>query len=326
MTRQRLATFLRLGISIALLVVLFMIIDRQALIETFLSVNPALYLLGLVAFTGTIVTWTLRWYLFMHAIKEKISFLKALSTMTIGIFFSMFLPTIVGTDLGRVYELARDDNRRKSSLITTVLLDRLLGLLTISSMAVFGLLIGSQFASEKGIVFTVVGTLVILVVSWVVAFNPRSEKFIFGLINRLPVVKRFSESLHRVYDALYQLYRQPGLMLRAGAVSIINSLCTILCTILAARSLGVEISPIYFFIFMPIIWIIMTIPLSLSGLGVREGAFVFFFSQVGVAPSDAIAISLLYYSYNIIVGVVGGLLLLSSSLAQAQAQKKLEVS
>jgi len=134
------------------------------------------------------------------------------------------------------------------------------------------------------------------------------------------VVKRFSPQLHKVYTVLDELYRQPRLLAQAGSVSIVNSLCTILATLLAARSIGVEISPLYFFIFMPIIWIIMTIPISVSGLGVREGAFIFFFSQVGVTNSDAIAISLLYYSYNVIVGIIGGLLLLYTSVTQTRAQ------
>ncbi len=321
MKRQRMGTLLRLITSITLLAILFLLIDREALFRTFLSVNFTIYLLGLLAFAGTILTWTLRWHLFMRASGETISFGKALATLTIGVFFSMFLPTIVGTDLGRVYELARDDSYRKSNLISTVLLDRLMGLLTISLMAIIGLVIGSQFAADQGIVLTVLGTVGILVGGWGITFNKRSEQFIFGVFSRMPLVNRFADSLHRVYSSLDAMYRKPALMLRAGTVSIINSLCTVVVTVLAARSIGVNAEPLYFFIFMPIIWIIMTIPISLSGLGLREGAFVFFFSQVGVAPTDAIAISLLYYSYNVIVGVVGGILLLTTSVAQTRHQK-----
>ncbi len=324
MNPQHRGTILRLIISIVLLLILFAFIDREALIRTFLSVNPALYLLGFVAFTGTILTWTLRWHLLIRAVGESISFGKALVTLVISMFFSMFLPTVVGTDVGRVYELGRENTYSKSNLVSTVLLDRLIGLITICLMAAVGLVIGSQFAADRGIVLTVLGTLGILVVTCLVAFNRRFERLIFGILDRIPVVRRFSGSLHKVYEALYELYKQPGLMLTTGGVSIVNSLCTILVTIFAARSLNINIDAIYFFIFMPIIWIIMTIPVSLSGLGVREGAFVFFFSQVGVAPSDAIAISLLYYSYNIIFGVIGGFLLMSSSIAQTQRKKNVE--
>lgn len=324
MNRQHLGTILRLLTSIGLLVVLFAVIDRDALIKTFLAVDPTLYAIGFVAFIGTMLTWTLRWYLFIRAVNEPIGFVKALVTLTISMFFSMFLPTVVGNDVGRVYELARDNNYSKSNLVSTVLLDRLMGLIAISSMAVIGLVVGSQFAANQGVVLTVVGTLVILAGSWTIAFNRRFEKFVFGIIARIPLVNRFTDSLHKVYEAMYQLHRQPRLMLTVGAVSLINSLCTILVTLFAARSLGVHIDALYFFIFMPIIWIIMTIPVSLSGLGVREGAFVFFFSQVGVTPADAIAISLTYYSYNVIFGVIGGLLLLSSSLAQTRRGKNVE--
>jgi uncharacterized protein (TIRG00374 family) len=315
--KQQLGLILRLLTAVVLLTALFLVIDRDALLATFLSVNPTLYLLGLVAFIGTILTWTLRWHLLMRAAGEAITYDKSLVTLTIGMFFSMFLPTVVGTDLGRVYELGRDDSYRKSILVSTVLLDRLMGLMTISLMALLGLAAGSQFAGNQGINLTVIGTLIVLFGGWVLVFNARAEKLIFRIIDSLPVVKRFSASLHKVYDALDGLYRQPRLIAQSGSVSIINSLCTILATLLAARSIGVDINPMYFFI-----WIIITIPISLSGLGVREGAFIFFFSQVGVTNSDAVAISLLYYSYNVIVGIVGGLLLLYTSVMQTRAKPR----
>ncbi|MBN8590527.1 MAG: flippase-like domain-containing protein [Anaerolineae bacterium] len=320
MKRQQLGLILRLLTAIVLLTVLILIIDRDALIATFLSVDIPLYTLGFVLFIGTILTWTLRWHLLMRAAGEVISYGKSLVTLTISMFFSMFLPTVVGTDLGRVYELGRDSSYRKSKLISSVLLDRLMGLMTISLMALIGLVVGSQFAGNQGVNLTVIGTLVVLFGGWVLVFNKRAEKMIFGILDQLPFVKRFSPQLHKVYTVLDELYRQPRLLAQAGSVSIVNSLCTILATLLAARSIGVEISPLYFFIFMPIIWIIMTIPISVSGLGVREGAFIFFFSQVGVTNSDAIAISLLYYSYNVIVGIIGGLLLLYTSVTQTRAQ------
>lgn len=320
MKRQQLGLILRLLTAIVLLTLLILIIDRDALIATFLSVDIPLYTLGFVLFIGTILTWTLRWHLLMRAAGEVISYGKSLVTLTISMFFSMFLPTVVGTDLGRVYELGRDSSYRKSKLISSVLLDRLMGLMTISLMALIGLVVGSQFAGNQGVNLTVIGTLVVLFGGWVLVFNKRAEKIIFGILDQLPFVKRFSSQLHKVYTVLDELYRQPRLLAQAGSVSIVNSLCTILATLLAARSIGVEISPLYFFIFMPIIWIIMTIPISVSGLGVREGAFIFFFSQVGVTNSDAIAISLLYYSYNVIVGIIGGLLLLYTSVTQTRAQ------
>lgn len=318
MNKNNLRTLVRLFMSIILLLLLLVFVDLEALIQDFRSVNLMLYFIGLAAFVATILTWNLRWQLFMHAAGEMISFRKALSTLVIGVFYSMFLPSVVGTDAGRVYELAREDNARTANLISTVLLDRVLGLITIALLALLGLILGSQFANERSIVFVVLGTLVVLIGGWLLAFNQRVKTFVFDLIGRLPVIKRFSASLHALYDALYQLHRQPRLLLTAGSVSLINSFCTILATVFAALSIGLDINLIYYFIFMPIIWIIITVPVSIGGLGLREGAFVFFFTQVGVSPADAVAISLLVYSYNVIVGVFGGFQLLISALLQTR--------
>ena len=69
---------------------------------------------------------------------------------------------------------------------------------------------------------------------------------------------------------------------------------------------------------MPLIWVIVTVPVSISGLGLREGAFAFFFTQVGVSSADAVAMSLLYYFYNVIVGGLGGILLLRSTVTEVR--------
>jgi len=317
MKRQYLGIVLRLVMSVILLGVLFLLIDRDALLKAFMSVDPVYYLLGLAAYFATVAFWTLRWHLFIRAAGQPVGLGRALATLLTGIFYSMFLPTIVGTDVGRMYELARDENNKKSSVVSTVLLDRLMGMITLSLMAVAALVIGSQFAADSSIILTVFGALAALIVGWVIFFNRRIMEAIFGLVFRLPFVNRLEDTIREIYDALFMLHNQPRLLLTTGVASLLNSISETLAALLAARALGVEVEPIYFFIFMPLIWLVMIVPISISGLGLREGAFVFFFTQVGVSSADAVAISLLFYSFSVVVGLLGGMFLVRSTLSQA---------
>ncbi|MBZ0302472.1 MAG: flippase-like domain-containing protein [Anaerolineae bacterium] len=316
MKKQVVTILVRLALSVILLGLLFFLIDREALIKAFSSVDPLYYVLGLAAYGATAMFWALRWYLFIRASGEKVSYLRALRTLLIGLFYAMFLPTIVGTDVGRMYELGRDANNNKSNVVSTVLLDRLMGMITLTLMAVTALLLGSQYAADRSVVWTVIGALAVLVAGWIVFFNRRVMEVIFRLVFALPGANRLEAMIREIYEALYLLHNQPRLLLVTGLASLLNSISETLAALLAARALGIDVAPVYFFIFMPLIWLIMIIPISISGLGLREGAFAFFFTQVGVSAADAVAVSLVFYSLNVIVATLGGIVLFQSSFIQ----------
>jgi hypothetical protein len=56
---------------------------------------------------------------------------------------------------------------------------------------------------------------------------------------------------------------------------------------------------------MPAVAIAQVLPISLGGLGVREGAFVLFLGPLGVATSQAVALGLLVYGLNLAVSLLG---------------------
>jgi hypothetical protein len=77
---------------------------------------------------------------------------------------------------------------------------------------------------------------------------------------------------------------------------------------LVALALGIRISLFYFLVFIPIISFLLALPISFSGLGVREGGYVLLFGQAGVPPSLAFAMSLCVYAIAVATGLIGGVL------------------
>lgn len=312
MNKQHIGSLLRLVLSVVLIVALFSVIDRQHFIDNLRSVDPLIFLLGLAAYFGATALWALRWHLFIRAVGEQVSFVRVFFTTTVGMFFSLFLPTMVGSDLGRMYELSREQHD-KVGVVSTVLLDRLMGLVTLALMAVFALFFGAEFAGSVPVKEIVIGTAVIMSVGWVLFFNRRVMRR-FNWIFDLPVVKRLEPTLRELYNSLHFLQSQPRLLLLTFGLSMIYQAVHVLSVVLVAWALGVRVEPVYYFVFMPIIWLVTMVPISISGLGLREGAFAFFFTQVGMTGAEAVAISLLYYGYNVAVGVVGGLVFSRTAL------------
>jgi hypothetical protein len=63
------------------------------------------------------------------------------------------------------------------------------------------------------------------------------------------------------------------------------------------------------------------LPVSMSGLGVREGAYVYLFAQAGVSTAQALAMSLLIYALRVAAGLVGGVLYALQGFRELRRQK-----
>jgi uncharacterized protein (TIRG00374 family) len=257
--------------------------------------------------------WAVRWYFILRAAGEKIAFRRVFSTTLVGNFFTLFLPEVVGSDLARMTEVS-DDERPRANIVSTVLLDRVVGLVSLILMALVALLFSSQFVNVQSVFLVIGGLLAAFAVGWVLFFNRRFIEWWFHRLFKLPVVNRLEQSIRNLYEALYALHNQPRLLVRSLLMALLVQSIEILSVIVLAQGSGLTVSPVYFFMFLPIVWLLTTLPISMSGLGVREGAFAFFFGQVGVSSDEAVALGLLFYSLRVLTGLVGGLIFLRMSV------------
>jgi uncharacterized protein (TIRG00374 family) len=85
----------------------------------------------------------------------------------------------------------------------------------------------------------------------------------------------------------------------------------ILTVYLLSAALGIQVAAVYFFLFVPLITVCTMLPISLGGIGVQEGAFVYFFSLAGMPLAGALALSLLLRFVSIVASLPGGILSLS---------------
>ena len=81
--------------------------------------------------------------------------------------------------------------------------------------------------------------------------------------------------------------------------------------VLVARALGIHVPLAYFFLFVPLLAVIVSLPISLNGIGVREGAGVVLFGLVGVAHSMAFTLQFTTYLVALAVSLIGGVVFLA---------------
>lgn len=303
--KRHVVDLLRLLFSLTMMAILLWTTDIAELFERLEEVSLPIYILGLAVFWFSLTIWTARWMLLLFGAGEPVPFRTAFSTLLIGLFYSLFLPSVVGQDLGRMHELSRQ-RENKIGIVSTVLLDRLIGLISLVAIAFVALIIvGYEYVNNE-IIYAVVGAALALGLLWFLFFNPNFMR-LFRRLLHLPIIQHFESALKLLYDTLYDLQSRKRVLFGALAISLGFVLVETLSIVILSYAIDAAINPLYFFVFVPMIWLITALPISIGGLGVRETAFVFFFTQVGMDSAEAILISLLYFSFYLIAGVVGGI-------------------
>lgn len=312
-TRKRILNILRVAISLVGLAVVLLTQDIKAISQLLRDMDWLPFLAALSLSLVGVPVRAYRWGSLVWALGVRVSWWRLVSLYFVGAFFNMFLPTGVGGDAIKMYELSRDD-QKAAAAISSVLVDRFLGLFVLFSMALVALIGGYQLVPfEVWILILVVfvGSLVavglLLQRTWIEAVGRRLG--VGRLLGRFKI-------LHELYESLH-LYGT-GALLRSVAASVVFNLTLILTNYLLGLAVGINISLWYYFLFVPIISAMLTIP-SVGGLGVREATYVLLFSQVeGIDQNQAAALGFAYLIMLVVNGLIGGVVYFLQGLREAR--------
>ncbi len=230
---------------------------------------------------------TLRWKLFLP---DGLSKQKLFSLYMIGSFFNTFLPGVIGGDAVKGYYLYRETGKADLSL-ASIFMERYLGLVALILICILAFPFGYQYFHGSRVEWLLPAA----VFSFVFA-----SLLIFGL--RLGQRIRF---LSAFYNYFHMYRNQKDVMAKGLLLSAGVQLSGILAVDILAYGLGQHIPVVAFLIFIPLIVLLSMLPISISGLGVREGAFVLFFGLIGIKPEVATAISLSWFLTISAAGIIG---------------------
>ncbi len=315
MRDKRFGNLLRILVSLILLAILLKTVDVGETIAILRRTDPGYFLAALALYLAGIVLRAYRWQGLLDALGVQTSLVRLTDLYLVGTFFSKFLPTGVGGDVVRAFEIAQD-SRQAAAAVSSVVVDRASGLLMLMAMGLAALPFAQDLVTPR--------------LTWFVAMISLSTFAAVGLVMtpglwraltaRLGWAQRLAERrMVRDLAGTVQRYGTRALV-QALAISAIFNLLLIAVVYLIALSLGVRISPLYFVLFVPLISLSLLVP-SISGFGVREGAFVYLFTQAGVAGPRALGMGLGFYAVDLITGLLGGLLYLVQGLRGYQSMR-----
>lgn len=274
-------------------------------IDLFLLVT-ALFVFLLSSFLGAV-----QWYILLRKSGLELVFPKVLNLYFVGLFFNNFLPANVGGDAFKIFDVAKMGNDPYKVFAIT-LLDRIFGIFGLCILALVSSLILFHTGNIDNLwVYILIFAFIVGGVV-VVILNKRVVHFLRNFFSRITIWK-IGERLDLIFSQLGGLRNLKSVMARVSLLTILIQFLRIMTHIIIGRSIGMEMSgwmPLYFFVFVPLLGIIMIFPISINGLGVREGAGIFLFTGVGILAEQALLVEFLTYIVMVFVSLSGGVLFL----------------
>lgn len=283
-----------------------------ALWRTLTVVDPGALLASFGLMGLTILIGVLRWRMILGVQGLQLAFHRAAEISLVAHFFNSFLLGSTGGDLLKAYYAARETHHRKTEAVTTVIVDRLIGLL---AMLIFGtlmmllnyslLLAHDRLRAVSGLILLMLAgcSLVALLAFWGGVSRQWPNARVW--FRKLPK----GELLDRSLNACRRFGQEHWLLLKALFVSMVLNVVCVLQVLVLARGLDLTIAPRALFFIVPAIICISALPITPSGLGVRENLYVWTLSapQLGVDATKALSLSLLAYAGSLLWSVAGGL-------------------
>lgn len=289
---------------VASVVVLVVVLKRAHLSELDIEWNTetVVWLVGafLATFAGVVLS-ALRWQRVLLALDLRSRIPTLLRHHLAGLFVSSFLPSTVGGDVLRVTRLSAETGETPRTF-ASVVLERLTGWLVLPVITLVALAINpGLFGADRNARFALLIAVVTLtglgIVLWA-AGHPR----IGGRLTSNDGWRRFTGAVHIGVD---KLRRHPGDAVSVLASGFAYQMAVVLAAYLAAEALGLSLGPTAIMAFVPAVAIVQVLPITVGGLGVREGAFALFLVPLGVPEEKALALGLLVYAINLLVSLLG---------------------
>ncbi len=304
--RRRLVVLVvRIALSLVMLVVLFVEVDDVDLSAVVppLTWSTGFYLLAAAVLTfASIGVSAARWHQVLTALGVHSRWRHLFSHYLAGQFVSNVLPTTIGGDVLRVSRLSRETGSGPTTF-ASVVLERLSGWIVLPIITFTGLLLnpGLRELGRASTIAATVGLVTLVALVGVLALV--GDRRVLGRFASSEGWQRFAGAVHL---GVARFREHPASAFGVLSVGVGYQLVLVTAALCAARALHISgVGPTALLVFMPAVLILQVLPLGISGLGIREAAFVLFLTPLGVPPEQAIALGLLLYLLNLVTSLPG---------------------
>jgi glycosyltransferase 2 family protein len=296
---------LRLAVSIILLGWIAWRTNWADVGKALVHIRPEYLLAALVLMILSQLASAKRWQLFARKLNFERPVRQLFAYYLIGMFFNLVLPTSVGGDVVRAWYLDGGTGRRLAAF-AAVFLDRFNGLLVLIALACLATVLSP------------------------VELPPWIPWCVWGLVGGtvaglalLPLVARWSwlpplrrEQMQTVLLAL----RAPRALVGATLLSVFVQVGSVATVAFLGAALDMPVPAIYYGIMVPMVSVLTLLPVSLNGMGVREGGVLLFLAPLGIDEATGLTLAFLWFALTSAVSLFGGLIYLLGAFPKPTKQ------
>ena len=291
--RRAFVWLIKIIVSVGLLVVLFSRVNFAELWAHARAASPALIAAALGIHFLLVAAGAWRWGALLDAAGVHVPKARLLTSYLVAVFFNNFLPSNIGGDVVRIADTARAAGSKTVATLI-VLGDRAIGLLGLLLVAALGASLAHGLPGTgvigPSMLWAAFGSALAMALALV--FH---ESLLLRLLRPIQRVhpEWIGERLMRLDGVLAQLRLSPATLAvcLAGAVAIQMMLVVFYMTV--ARSIQVPVTFWQMAMIVPLTFVMLMLPISLNGFGVREAAFAYYFTQIGLTLEQALLVSFL---------------------------------
>jgi glycosyltransferase 2 family protein len=297
-------------------------VDFRTTADILRSANLGWFVLSvaIMVFTVPILAARWGWLLRAHGISEGLRWLTR--AYFVAYTAGQVLPTSLGGDAVRVVETVRRHPGRTAVVTGTVLLECGLGGAATVLLGAFGFLLAIGRYDVTAYLW-LEGMFVFGTILLAFLFFARSARPLLRRVQPLLERARLARPLRAFYEGIHHYRGRPRLLAGVFATTLAVQTVRILGIWATAKAVGIDLSPVIYFVFGPLLFLVMLVPFTLNGLAVREAFFVSFLGSVGVGADEAFAAGFLYFLVTVFLALPGGVIMLWEGL-RPEARPRVE--
>jgi len=305
--KERFLNFLRIFISLLLLFFIFLK-NYNNFSEIYSAlINISILFIIFAILSHLIMIWveSLMWDVLLRALDVRINRGYLSIAMMVAYFYNSILPSNIGGDFFRIYDLSKNKNAPLSKCASAVFMTRFFGLITITIF--FAATAYSIYAMLKNYLIVISVFLGIAFILFIMLARPQVFR-IDRIFKKFKKIERFWYKIENFSNSVASYKNRFSCLAAALGLNIASQLMYTFMFYFISISLGLNISFLTYAFMVPVIFVLIGIPVSIGGLGVRENTIVFMLVNFNISNEKAVAFSMIVLFIHIFNAVLGGVI------------------
>jgi uncharacterized membrane protein YbhN (UPF0104 family) len=275
------------------------------------AANPLLLIAAVSIFWITFIITSFRWHQLLKAVDIHLTLARTFVLNMVGAFYNTFMPGSTGGDVLKAYYASKQTKHRTRAVLS-VFVDRAVGLIALvimgGAMAAYQYFTGGPAdpaVHACGKIALISALIVFGTAAGCIVFYQPTLRRLFGLdwlLSKIPLQKT-----KNILETT-ELYRKNKLLVFQSLIATFPVHITVVFSaMLAGQAFGLTISPLYYFVAVPVIVLVGSIPISPQGAGVMEYFAILLLGRQGATVSQAFALTMSIRMIQILWNLTGGI-------------------